>query len=381
MRFHLRDMTGPGVEAAARHFEENGFFMLDGVGDEVTAHFRPLLAEMMDVSAGELREILDPNSAPMVLPVEIRQRLSRITTPPELRDAIFAALEPVFVRILGPLVHVSSSFHGQFKGGEMKAVDHGGYKQDYLEVQGQYLLHQDFTGANIPTSPCAITLWVAQNSCPDFNLRLYPRSHKVGLICEQWLPLDDPKLAFLGAPIDVVAEEGTAVIFNSLLLHSSSNPGPRRRVSCDIRFFPLCGFLPSEVHVLGARPLATLRRRLTEESGDTLRAPLLEDLAFLGEGEVEPDVPPLSVRNWANYLVELLNGDPDAALPHFERFVNVDHGWDAPQKYTSKYHDRQIHRETLLTARRKIAAAEPGTSFDALDRLVDRVGTRAPAGA
>jgi hypothetical protein len=380
MRFHLRDMNGPALDAAARHFDEHGYFMLEGVGESVTRHFRPLLAEMMGTSRADLKQILDPNSAPITLPQEVRQRLSRISTTPELRDALFSAISPVLTRIVGPLVHISSSFHGQFKGGEQKAVDHGGYKQDFLEVQGQYLLHQDFTGANIPTSPCAITLWVPQNSCPDFNLRLYPGSHRVGLITEQWLKLDDPKLEWLGAPIDIVAEEGTAVIFNSLLLHSSSNPGMRRRVSCDIRFFPLCGFLPSEVHVLGSAPMAYIRRRLAEETGETLRAPLLEDLAFLGEGRVEP-VRPLSIVNWANYLALLTQGDPDKALSHFERFVNTERGWDAPEKYTSKYHDRQIHRDTLSTARRKIAAAEPGVALNAVDALIERVGAGATAGA
>ena len=380
MRFDLREMTGANLDAAARHFDEHGYFMLEGVGEGVTPHFRPLLAEMMGVTATELKKILDPNSEPVTLALEVRQRLSRISTTPALRDALFAAVGPVLSRILGPFAHISSSFHGQFKGGEQRAVDHGGYKQDYLEVQGQYLLHQDFTGANIPTSPCAVTLWVPQNSCPDFNLRLYPRSHRVGLITERWLSLDDEKLGWLGAPIDIVAEEGTAVIFNSLLLHSSSNPGLRRRVSCDIRFFPLCGFLPSEVHVLNTAPMAELRRRLASETAETLRAPLLEDLAFLGEGRVEP-VRPLSIVNWANYLAELTRGEADAALPHFQRFVNTEHGWDAAEKYTSKYHDRHIHRETLATARRKIIAAEPGASTTALDALIERVAATAPAGA
>jgi hypothetical protein len=301
-----------------------------------------------------------------------------VTTPPELRDALFAALRPVIARLLGPLVHISSTFHAQFKGGEVKPVDHGGYKNDFLEVQGQYLLHQDFTGASIPTSPTAITLWVPQNSCPDFNLRLYPGSHKVGLICESWLKLDDPRLAWLGKPIDVVAEHGTAVIFNSLLLHSSSNPGVRRRVSCDIRFFPLCAFLPSEVHVLDSRPMATIRRRLAEERGETLRAPLLEDLAFLGEGTITPGVPPLSIANWANYLSALFAGDP-GALAHFEAFVNREHGWDAAEKYTSKYHDRPVHAETLQVARRKILEAEPDVPHTGLDRMIDRADARAAA--
>jgi hypothetical protein len=377
MRVHLKDLTGDGLEAAAAEFDDRGFFMLEGVGEAVTRHFRPLLSDRLQVSAEELERILDPDSPPVVLPLEIRQRLSRISSPPELRDALFSALGPVFARLIGPLAHISSTFHGQFKGGEIKPVDHGGYQADYLEVQGQYLLHQDFAGANIPTSPCAITLWVPQNSCPDFNLRLYPGSHRVGLICEGWVALDDPKLAWLGEPVDVVAEAGTAVIFNSLLLHGSSKPGLRRRVSCDIRFFPLCGFLPSEVHALVPDALGAIARGLAEERRETLRAPLLEDLAFLGQGRTEPGVRPHSILNWANYVATLLDGRPGPALGHFERFVNLEHGWDPVEKYTSKYHGRPIHAETLRTAARKVG--RPGGLGPGFDRVIERAEAAAAA--
>ena len=140
----------------------------------------------------------------------------------------------MFRRLFGPLVHVSSNYHAQVKGGDVLRVDRGGGVGEYREVQGQYLIHQDFTGARIPTSPSQLTLWVAQNSSPDWTLRMYPGSHRNGLLNNQWVSLDDPWLAQFGTPVDVTAEEGLAVIFNSLLLHASSNPGPRRRVSCDI---------------------------------------------------------------------------------------------------------------------------------------------------
>lgn len=351
MRFRLADLKSEELDAAAAQFDEQGYFLVDGVTDAVTRHFKPLLAERMAVSDAELETILDPESPPVMLPVEVRERLSRIPSTPELREALFEGLRPVLTRLLGPLVHISSTFHGQFKGGDVKPVDHGGYDTDFLEVQGQYLLHQDFAGARIPTSPSAITLWVPQNSCPDFNLRLYPGSHREGLICEGWLALDDPKLAWLGEPVDVEAEAGTAVIFNSLLLHGSSRPGMRRRVSCDIRFFPLCGFLPSKVHALQPDPLAAIHRGATHEL-ETLRAPHLEDLAFLGKGRVEAGVRPHSILNWANYLVGVLGKRPEQALAHFAQFVNEPNGRDPVEKYTSKYHGRTIHASTLRDAAR-----------------------------
>lgn len=377
MEFTLNDLKGERLEEAARHFDEHGYFIVSGVGDAVTALFRPLLAERLGTTVRALDELFDPDSPPALLPVEVRQRLSRVDSTPELARGLLSALEPVFKRLLGPLVHVSSTFHAQFKSGVVPAVDHGGYKNEYLEVQGQYLLHQDFTGAGIPTSPSAITLWVGQNSCPDWNLRLYRGSHRHGLLCNQWLALDDPRLEFLGTPIDIQATRGSAVIFNALLLHSSSNPGPRRRVSCDIRFFPLCGFLPTVAHALGTSPMHDLRGALARADGDTLRAPVLEDLAFLGQGAPQAGVPPYSILNWANYLHTYLTGHPDAAVHHMERFVNSTHGADSAEAYTSKFHMRQVHIAGLTRLREALARLD-ATSSDlaAFDRQIERVAAQ-----
>lgn len=364
MRFQLSDLAGATLEAAARHYEEHGFFIVEGVDEAITRHFKPLVAERLQVSAPVLETMLDPESPPVILPVETRQRLSRITSTPELAAALLENLEAVFTRLLGGFVHVSTTFHGQFKGGEVKPVDHGGYDPNaqYLEVQGQYLIHQDFAGAAIPTSPSGLTLWVPLNSCPDWNLRIYPGSHRDGLLCHEWLKLDDPRLAAFGEPLDLPATADTCVIFNSLALHSSSNPGPHRRVSCDIRFFPLTAFLPSQVHLLGRDPLGTLREGLARADGPTLKAPHLETAAFLGHMTAPVSCPPYSIVNWANYLAVLLSGRPDDALPHLARFVNTERGVDTVDTYAAKFHNREVHRETLsvlLAALRAMAPDAP----------------------
>ncbi len=361
MTFRLDAFTEESLDAAARQFEEDGYFMVEGVSEAVTSRFIPIVAERLGVGHDEMDAILDPNSPPVILPVETRQRMSRIDTSPELAKDLLAALGPVFSRLIGPVLHVSSNFHGQFKGGDVQAVDHGGYdpKAQYLEVQGQYLIHQDFSGAALPTSPAGITLWTPLNSCPDWNLRIYPGTHRNGLLCHQWLKLDDPRLSAFRAPIDVQAKAGTCVIFNSLLLHSSSNPGPRRRLSCDIRFFPLTGFLPSTPHILGETPLTTLRNQLNKPNGPTLRDPLLEVLAFLGNDVYDAGVPPHSILNWPNYLSVLLGGDAEQALPLMERFVNQVEGWDTPEIYTSKFHNRTVHLSVLAGVRDRLAALEP----------------------
>ena len=72
------------------------------------------------------------------------------------------------------------------------------------------------------------------------------------------------------------ARVGSALLFNALCLHGGCEPGPHRRVSCDIRFFPLCAFLSSEVHTLSGNVMADLRARAAAEESPTLRAPVLE---------------------------------------------------------------------------------------------------------
>lgn len=361
MRFRLGQLSGSNLERAAEQFETQGYFMLEGVSDLITRHYKPLVAEQLGVDAEEFERVLDPDSPPVVLPEEVRKRMSRITSTPELQQTLTTNLNELLRRLLGPFVHVSSTFHGQFKGGDAKPVDHGGYDPNakYLEVQGQYLIHQDFAGAALPTSPCGVTLWTPLNSCPEWNLRIYPGSHRYGLLCQEWMKLEDPRLASVDKPIDVKAEYGTAVVFNALLLHASSNPGYRRRVSCDIRFFPLCAFLPSSAHVLSKEPLAELRRGLERADGPTLREPFLEAAAFMGvERELEK-CEPYSILNWSNFVRHTVNGDLDAALADLTRFVNTERGIDGVEAYSAKFHDKTVHAAPLAGLLERLRAIDP----------------------
>jgi hypothetical protein len=360
MRVNMGELTAAQLDAAARHYEENGFFLVGGLDRLVTEQFYPLLRGVLGLDDRGWAEVLDSDVSLPPLPREVRQRLARLTTPPTLAEALLGALRPLLKRLLGPLVHVSSNFHAQFKYGAAPAVDHGGYPQgsDYSEVHGAYLLHQDFTGASIPTSPSAVTLWVPMNSCPHWTLRLYPGSHRRGLFCDKWIALDDRRLGPLGQPVDVPARFGTAVIFNALLLHGTSNPGPGRRVSCDIRFFPLCGFLPSEVRNLDSRPRAALQKGLAQADGPVLRTPLLEAQAFLGEVCCLESVPPLSVLNWVNYVARLVHGDMDKALPHLQRLVNTDLGFDDAGGCVGKFHGAPLYTENLRNVRQRLSEME-----------------------
>lgn len=349
MSFHLTTFLPDDLEAAARAYDVDGYVVVDGLGDSVTSYFRPHIARAIGIDEDRLDAFFDPNSEPVVLAPEVRQRLSRVDTSTGLADSLFAALHPVVERFLGPVVHISSNYHVQVKGGDQPAVDHGGGLNEYREVQGQYLIHQDFTGARIPTSPSQLTVWVAQNDCPDWTLRLYPGSHRLGMLNHEWVALDDPWLAPFGPFVDLQARRGRAIIFNSLLLHATSNPGRRRRVSCDIRFFPLCGFLPSSPRVLGSDPATRLAQGRNDQAGVLLQAPVRETLAYLGASIFDPDVPLHSISNWANYLERYLRDD-STAVAHMVRFVNQSLGRDTPDVYLNKFHNQPIHVEPLVHA-------------------------------
>ena len=338
----------------AEHYAKNGFVCITGLNDSITSVFRTVLAGLMNADDAAMDAFLDPNGPPVILDEDVRKVLSRVQTPEPMAEALLGALEPLLMRLIGPLVHVSSTYHCQFKSAPAADVVKGGYESAYLEVQGAYRLHQDFAGASIPTSPSALTLWVGLNSSPDWNLRLFPGSHRHGLLCHRWLELDDPRLSTLGQPLDVPARAGSAVLFNALLLHGSANPGTHRRVSCDIRFFPFCGFLPSRTHALGPDPKDTLRQALENETDDVLRCPVLEDEVYLGHDVPLPESEPLSVLNWANYIARVVRGDADEAVPFLQRFTNGQIGADGPQTYVSAFHGKPLHTDAMQKVREQV---------------------------
>lgn len=381
-RYDASDLT-----RLAREYEDRGYVRLAGA-EALAERFRQALAERLGVDHGQMGELLDPHR-PTVFSREVRQRLSRIDTSPRLAAGLLEIMTPILTRLIGPLVHVSSTFHGQFKGGAGSDVDHGGYEPqaDFMEVHGAYRLHQDFTGASLPTSPSAVTLWVPLNTTPHWALRVYPGSHRKGLLSSAWLPLDDPRLGGLGGAVELPAERGTAILFNALLLHGTGAPGPDRRVSVDLRFFPLCGFLPSPVHFLDSDPLRALRETMGDERGPTLAAPLLEDRAFLGDAVELSGVPERSVLNWVNYVACRLRGRPDLALSHLVRFANHEFDAAGPATFAGRFHDRPLEVSALRAVHDRLRALTPGAPPLAdLDGLLARLagmpaGATAPAGS
>jgi hypothetical protein len=360
MVLDVNHLSPAALRAACRQFDALGYVQLSGLDHRVTPAFETELADAIGTSRADFQRLLDPWAGAEIFDRDTRQRLSKIATTPRLSESLLSALGPLIQALIGPLVHVSSTYHGQFKGGPLpeSAKDivhyHNEAAADYMEVHGAYRMHQDFTGASIPTSPSGLTLWVALNDCSEATLRVFPGSHRVGLYCHKMWRSDDPRLDQFVPPVEIEARAGTGVIFNALLFHGTGKLGAKRRVSCDVRFFPLTGFLPSDVHWLDAHPMAAIERLRDEAAGQTLLAPLLEQLAFLGADVRVPHVYPLSQMHWVNYLVELVAGNPDNALPHLAAFINTDWLEDPPTVFTQKFHNRTIHRDRMAVVRDRV---------------------------
>ena len=351
--FDLASLQGAALDDFARHYEAEGYCILSGLQHQVTSLYKPVLMRSTGLSRTELETIMDPKATELVLPVELRQKLSRVLTPADLAEHLESNLRPVLARLLGPIVHISRDFHAQFKCGATGRVGYGGYdsQQSFMEVHGAYQLHQDFTGASLPTSPSALILWTGLNDCADWPVRIYPRSHRLGLLCRRFVSVDHASLTRFGEPLEIHARTGSGVIFNSLLLHGTGSAGPRRRVSCDIRFFPSCPYLQSSPRSLVESPAAFIEERLTRESGETLRAPLLENQAIAGCMGDNLKAAPHSILNWANYLNDVCNGDPDQAAAHLARFANAEIGLDSPGTYIEQFHRRPMQPATLESIR------------------------------
>jgi hypothetical protein len=347
--FDFARLDGRMLDEASAFFEEEGYCILHGLKEAVTNLYHPVLCETAGVSPSEWKAMLDPDSEELVLSEDLRKKLSRVSTTSSLALNLIDGLKPLLARLLGPGVHVSRDFHAQFKCGATRRVGYGGYdsRHNFMEVHGAYQLHQDFTGASLPTSPSAIILWVGLNDCPDWPVRLYPRSHKLGLLCRQFISVDHERLAQFSAPIEFEAKPGTGIIFNSLVLHGTGHGGPQRRVSCDIRFFPSCPYLQSPLYALVESPAAFIQERLAVETGSTLQAPLFEHLALAGRMGEFVHAPAHSILNWANYLNEVCNGDPDRAVAHLKRFANTRLGMDTAETYVQQFHGFPMNRETL----------------------------------
>lgn len=354
MILDVRALNSSDLEQAARQFAQVGYIELEGLEQRAVPAFRALLAEKLAIDHAELQRLITAEAGHEVFPTEVRQALSRIATTPVLAATLVDLLRPLMARLIGPLAHVSRDFHSQFKGGATPGIDHYHHEMaaEYLELHGAYLLHQDFTGASLPTSPSGLTLWCALNDCDASPLRLFPGSHRLGMVCNRMWKLDDPRLAALAAPLEVRAREGRGVLFNSMLIHGTGESGTQRRVSCDIRFFPLCGFLGSQVHALSESPLEALAAGLRRAEDEVLRSPLLEALVYLDRPIEPPPAAPLSRYHWLDYIRHRLDGDPERARADLDQMANTELSGELPEAFGRAWHKRELDLAALEAVRR-----------------------------
>jgi hypothetical protein len=163
-------------------------------------------------------------------------------------------------------------------------------------------------------------------------------------------------------------------LFNAMTLHGTSHPGSRRRISCDIRFFPLCGFLPSEVYLLDPHPIRRIAESLQDQLPVTVQAPLLEDLAYLcgmGKNASLPIFPAQkhSVLNWVNYISLKTFGKMNEASEALSNFVNTESGIDPASVYLDKFHSHPVQWETVQKVATEIESTSKGWSNE-LNELV-----------
>lgn len=330
MYFRVKDLA-----AAAAYYDENGFVVLTDVSPTLVAAFGAVLSELTGLTVEEIERA--GSDGGITISRETRARLARPPMSPELRQLALSAFAEILVRILGPLVHVSQSYHPQIKSGAGPGYILSGYSGDGLEVEAFYGLHQDFTAARVLTSPSAAVFWIPLNNCEDNGLRLYPRTCRCGLVANRWLPPTVQGLERFGPPVEIRAEKGQVLIFNFLVLHGTSNPGPRTRISCDLRFFPFCGILDSVPTVMRPQPVQWIRRRLNEIEGDLLAAPLYEALAYLAQPIEWPRIESHSILHWARFIEGLVMGNDDQMTASVEGLANTENGYDEVESYAKRF--------------------------------------------
>lgn len=328
MHFELRREN---FEAILDHYGRQGFVVLTGVNPRIASVFRSVVSSFTGISEEEIQR--GGNGRPVNLSREARAAVARPDTLPEIQDLIVRDLGDLLVELLGPIVHISHTYHPQIKTGLSEGYAVEGYSGDGAEVRAQYALHQDFTAGRKLTSPAAIVCWIPLNACDQNTLRLYSKTHSQGMLARKWLLPDSPELDRMGSYVEVEAKPGQILLFNFLLLHGTSRPGPKLRVSCDLRFFPFCPTLDSMARILRPDPLGWIRQQLQRPKSETLLEPLIETCVYLGEPVSWPELKPHSVLFWSRYLAAMVNHDQDGITRAISMLTNSEIGFDAAAEF------------------------------------------------
>jgi len=363
MYFQLKpQMFGAITEFYNRH----GFVILTDVDPALPAAFRKVLTDTMGLSSQQIRQAGE--GEPMHVSSEARARLARPETTPDLREVLLATLGDLVVELLGPIIHVGNTYHPQIKRSQSTHILKG-YFGDGLEVEAPYGLHQDFTAGRIVTSPNGIVCWIPVNTCEFNALRVFTDTVGRGLLANRWLPPDEAGVDQLGPSIEVKAQEGQVLLFNFLVMHGTTRPGPATRISCDARFYSFCGILDSEPAVLRPDPVDWIRARLREPRGETLAGPLYETLAYLGESIDWPELHPLSILHWARIIEGVVQGDADEVRGAIAQFVNCERGFDPLAGYVERFSDLALQARPYRSVIPDLPPDAAGRAAALIERL------------
>lgn len=317
------------------HYSRNGYAVLTEVDPRLARTLRGVITKMTGLTESQIVHACESEDEIAMTP-EMRSILARPLVTTDLQEPLREIFGEFVLKLLGPIVHISRDFHPQIKRGTSGVILKG-YSGDGLEVQAAYGFHTDFTAGRVMTSPSATVFWVPLNTCDQNGLRLYRRTHQKGLLTKRWLPPTTPGLDRVGERVEMTAKEGQVLIFNFTVFHGTGIGGPRTRISADLRFFPFCGILDNPPYVLRKNPIEWIRRRLEEVDNDTLRAPLLETLAYLGQPINWPVIERYSLLNWARLIECDLHGDEEGSREALAQFANTDLGFDPFDAYYEVY--------------------------------------------
>lgn len=319
-----------------QHYNDNGFVVITGVDSRIAATLREVISRLTGLTDSQIRTA-GQSDREMGLPVNVRNKLARPPVTAKVQKTLLQEFGGLLVQLLGPIMHISREFHPQIKRGSPDYILKG-YSGDGLEVEAAYGLHTDFTAGRVTTSPNALALWIPLNTCEQSGLRLFRRSHAKGLVTNGWLRPNTAGLDRIGDYVDIFAEEGQALMFNFSLLHGTAIGSMGTRISADLRFFPFCGILDSSPFVLRSSPVKWIHEQLRGVEGDTLKAPLYEALAYLGQPISWPrHIHRYSPVNWARYIQAMLEKDTQTARQAIEALVNTEIGFDELSVYLERF--------------------------------------------
>lgn len=359
-------LTATNLDAIVAGFQRDGVVVLTDVDQRPLDILTRMLAEQSGLSATEI--LSAGMDGGVEIGADVRAKLARGYMTPELRDASHAVFGDLLVRLIGPVVHTSQTFHYQLKPRAQRDVILHGYHGDGREVQALYGIHNEFTAARVLTSPSAVVCWVPLNTFDGKALYFYPGSHRLGLLANRWLPRHDQcdGIERVGPVVEYQPRLGEVVLFHFLLLHGSGaavlgepTPGPQpTRISCDLRFFPFAGVLDSEASLLRPDPVAWMREQERTLADDLLKAPLWEALAYLGERIDWPALPEHSVAHWARFADGLVRGDAAEREDAIRHLANVAVGFDPIDGYLERFAAAALTRTPYASIASRVPQAE-----------------------